>query len=231
MGMYLDTPLFGVSISIIAFFIGIYINKKTNKGILNPLIVSSIIIIGFLLYFDIDYEIYNKGGSIISFFIAPATVVLAVPLYKNIRLLKGKWFNVLTGITLGSLAGLFSIYILSKLFKIEATVMISLFPKSTTAAISMEIAEHIGGIPALALAFTVLTGNIGYFMAEYIFKWFNIEDKMSKGLALGTTAHVLGTAKAMELGETEGALSSLAITVAGIVSVFLIPWFMKLLSL
>lgn len=167
----------------------------------------------------------------ISFFIAPATVVLAVPLYKNIRLLKGKWFNVLTGITLGSLAGLFSIYILSKLFKIEATVMISLFPKSTTAAISMEIAEHIGGIPALALAFTVLTGNIGYFMAEYIFKWFNIEDKMSKGLALGTTAHVLGTAKAMELGETEGALSSLAITVAGIVSVFLIPWFMKLLSL
>ncbi len=109
--------------------------------------------------------------------------------------------------------------------------MISLFPKSTTAAISMEIAEHIGGIPALALAFTVLTGNIGYFMAEYIFKWFNIEDKMSKGLALGTTAHVLGTAKAMELGETEGALSSLAITVAGIVSVFLIPWFMKLLSL
>ncbi|NLV75869.1 MAG: LrgB family protein [Tissierellia bacterium] len=231
MGMYLDTPLFGVSISIIAFFIGIYINKKTNKGILNPLIVSSIIIIGFLLYFDIDYEIYNKGGSMISFFIAPATVVLAVPLYKNIRLLKGKWFNVLTGITLGSLAGLFSIYILSKLFKIEATVMISLFPKSTTAAISMEIAEHIGGIPALALAFTVLTGNIGYFMAEYIFKWFNIEDKMSKGLALGTTAHVLGTAKAMELGETEGALSSLAITVAGIVSVFLIPWFMKLLSL
>ncbi len=111
MGMYLDTPLFGVSISIIAFFIGIYINKKTNKGILNPLIVSSIIIIGFLLYFDIDYEIYNKGGSMISFFIAPATVVLAVPLYKNIRLLKGKWFNVLTGITLGSLAGLFSIYI------------------------------------------------------------------------------------------------------------------------
>jgi len=184
MGMYLDTPLFGVSISIIAFFIGIYINKKTNKGILNPLIVSSIIIIGFLLYFDIDYEIYNKGGSMISFFIAPATVVLAVPLYKNIRLLKGKWFNVLTGITLGSLAGLFSIYILSKLFKIEATVMISLFPKSTTAAISMEIAEHIGGIPALALAFTVLTGNIGYFMAEYIFKWFNIEDKMSKGFSL-----------------------------------------------
>lgn len=231
MDMYLDTPLFGVSISIIAFFIGIYINKKTNKAILNPLIVSSIIIIGFLLYFDIDYEIYDKGGNIISFFIAPATVVLAVPLYKNIRLLKGKWFNVLIGVTLGSLAGLFSIYILSKLFKIEAIVMISLLPKSTTAAISMEIAEHIGGIPTLTLAFTVLTGNIGYFMAEYIFKWFNIDDKMSKGLALGTTSHVLGTAKAMELGETEGALSSLAITVAGIVSVFLIPWFMKLLSL
>ena len=231
MTMYLDTPLFGVTISILAFLIGVYINKKTGKALLNPLIVSYIIIISFLLYFDIDYEVYNKGGSIISFFIAPATVVLAVPLYKNIKLLKGRWFSVLIGITLGSLARLFSIYIMSKLFKIDTTVMISLFPKSTIAAISMEIAEQIGGIPALAVAFTVVTGNIGYFMAEYIFKWFNIKDKISKGLALGTASHALGTAKAMEMGETEGALSSLAITVAGILSVFLIPWFMKLLSI
>lgn len=231
MALYLDTPLFGVTISIIAFIIGIYISKKTKIAIINPLVISYIIIISFLLYFDIDYEIYNKGGSIISFFIAPATVVLAVPLYKNIKLLKERWPSILIGITLGSLAGLFSIFLMSKIFKIDDIVMLSLFPKSTTAAISMEIADQIGGIPALAVAFTAVTGIVGNFMGDYIFKLFKIKDKVSRGVALGTASHALGTAKAMEMGETEGALSSLAITVAGIISVFLIPWFIKILSI
>ena len=231
MALYLDTPLFGVTISIIAFIIGIYMSKKTKIAIINPLVVSYIIIISFLLYFNIDYEIYNKGGSIISFFIAPATVVLAVPLYKNIKLLKERWPSILIGITLGSLAGLFSIFLMSKIFKIDDIVMLSLFPKSTTAAISMEIADQIGGIPALAVAFTAVTGIVGNFMGDYIFKLFKIKDKVSRGVALGTASHALGTAKAMEMGETEGALSSLAITVAGIISVFLIPWFIKILSI
>jgi predicted murein hydrolase (TIGR00659 family) len=231
MAMYVNNPLFGVTISIAAFLIGVYINKKTKIAIFNPLIISYIIIISFLLHFNIDFETYNKGGSIISFFIAPAIVVLAVPLYKNIKLLKERWAPILIGITLGSLAGLFSIYLLSKLFKIDDIIMVSLFPKSTTVAISIEIADQIGGIPALAVAFTAITGITGNLIGEYIFKVFKIKDKVSKGVALGTTSHAMGIAKAMEMGETEGALGSLAITVAGIISVFMIPWFIKILSI
>ena len=225
---YLDTPLFGVTISIIAFIFGTYVSKKIKMPILNPLGVSAIIIIGFLLYFNIDYEVYNKGGSIISFFIGPATVILAVPLYRNIKLLKERWPSILIGITVGSLAGLLTIFIMSKLFKIDDIFMISMFPKSTTSAISMEIAEQIGGIPALAISYTAVAGIVGNFSAEYIFRIFKIKDKVSKGVAMGTASHALGTAKAMEMGETEGALSSLAISVAGVISVFLIPWFVKL---
>lgn len=231
MEYYLDTPLFGVTLSIVAFIIGVYINKKMKLSITNPLLVSSLIIIIFLLYFNIDYEIYNKGGSIISFFIGPATVVLAVPLYKNIRLLKENYISILIGITLGSIAGIISIILMSKLFAVDKIIMISLLPKSTTAAISMEISDQIGGIPSLTVAFTVVTGIVGNSMALYIYKLFNIKDKTAQGVALGTSAHALGTAKAMEMGEIEGALASLAISLAGIISIFLIPWLIKLLSI
>lgn len=229
MAEYFDTPLFGITLSLVAFIIGMYVHGKIKMTIFNPLLISAIIIISFLSYFDIDYDTFNKGGSLISFFIAPATVALAVPLYKNIKLLKKRWLFILIGISLGSLAGLFTIFILSKLFKIDQTIMVTMFPKSTTTAISMEIAEQIGGIPTLAVAFTAVAGIGGNLVGEYVFKLFKINDKVSKGVALGTASHAVGTAKAMEMGETEGALSSLSIGVAGIVSVFLIPWFMKLL--
>jgi len=229
MAEYFDTPLFGITLSLVAFIIGMYVHGKIKMTIFNPLLISAIIIISFLSYFDIDYDTFNKGGSLISFFIAPATVALAVPLYKNIKLLKKRWLSILIGISLGSLAGLFTIFILSKLFKIDQTIMVTMFPKSTTTAISMEIAEQIGGIPTLAVAFTAVAGIGGNLVGEYVFKLFKINDKVSKGVALGTASHAVGTAKAMEMGETEGALSSLSIGVAGIVSVFLIPWFMKLL--
>ncbi|NLW39439.1 MAG: LrgB family protein [Tissierellia bacterium] len=229
MAEYFDTPLFGITLSLVAFIIGMYVHGKIKMTIFNPLLISAIIIISFLSYFDIDYDTFNKGGSLISFFIAPATVALAVPLYKNIKLLKKRWLSILIGISLGSLAGLFTIFILSKLFKIDQTIMVTMFPKSTTTAISMEIAEQIGGIPTLAVAFTAVAGIGGNLIGEYVFKLFKINDKVSKGVALGTASHAVRTAKAMEMGETEGALSSLSIGVAGIVSVFLIPWFMKLL--
>lgn len=228
---YFQSPLFGVTITIIAFFIGRYINQKTKKAIFNPILISTAIIIVFLMKFNIDYETYNRGGSIISFFVAPATVVLAVPLYKNINLLKGKWIPIIIGITVGSLAGLITIFVLCKAFGIEDIIMISMFPKSTTAAISIDIAKSIGGLPNLAVAFTALAGISGNILGEYIFKLFKIKSRISKGVAFGSASHALGTAKAMEIGEVEGALSSLSITLAGIISVFLIPWFMNLIGI
>ncbi len=231
MTSYFNSPLFGVTLTLVTFLIGKFINQKTRKAIFNPILISALIIICFLTYFNIDYETYNSGGRIISFFIAPATVVLAVPLYKNIRLLKKKWMPILIGITVGSLAGLISIFILCKLLGLDHTIMISMFPKSTTSAISMEISKQIGGIPSLSVFFTAVAGIGGNILSEYIFKVFKIDNKVSQGVALGTASHALGTAKAMEMGETEGALSSLSITVAGIISVFLIPWFINLLNI
>lgn len=231
MSQYFESTLFGVTITIIAFFIGKYINQKTKKAILNPILISVFLIILFLKKYNIDYETYNKGGSIISFFIAPATVVLAVPLYKNIKLLKGRWVPITVGIIIGSLAGLVTIFVLCKIFRIEDIIMISMFPKSTTAAISMEIADSIGGLPNLAAFFTAISGISGNILGEYVFNIFKIKSRIAKGVAFGTSSHALGTAKAMEMGEAEGALSSLSITVAGIISVFLIPWFMNIIGI
>lgn len=154
-----------------------------------------------------------------------------MPLFKNIKLLKERWLSILIGITVGSLAGLITIFLLSKFLEIDHIIMVSMFPKSTTTAISMEIANQIGGLPVLAAAFTAVAGIGGNFIGEYVLRLFKIKDKVSKGVALGTASHALGTAKAMEMGETEGALASLSIGLAGVISVFMIPWFIDVLLL
>lgn len=220
---YLNTPIFGFAISLIAFEIGLYINKKTKLSILNPLIISIGIIIMFLLYFDIEYEVYNRGGSIISFFLGPATVILAVPLYKQIEKLKANGIIILIGIVVGSLVGILSIIYLGKLFGLDRSIILSLAPKSATAAISMEVSKQIGGIPALTVAATVLTGITGNVIGVPIYKLFKIKDEIASGIALGTVSYAIGTAKAIELGEVQGGMSSLAISVAGLVTVFLVP--------
>lgn len=226
---YFDTAIFGVLISIIAFEIGLWLNKKTKSALVNPLIIAIILVIVFLLAFNIDYEIYNKGGSIISFFLGPATVVLAVPLYKQIERLKENAVPIIAGILVGSIVAILSVIYLGKLFKLDEVIILSLIPKSTTAAISMEISKEIGGIPALTMAATVIAGISGNIISTSICKLFKIEDKTSIGLGLGTASHAVGTAKAMELGEIEGAMSSLSIGIAGLITVIIVPWFIKIL--
>ncbi|SHH86916.1 LrgB family protein [Sporanaerobacter acetigenes] len=226
---FLDTPLFGILISILAFEIGIFINKKTKLSILNPIVIAEVLIIVFMIVFNIDYEVYNKGGSIISFFLGPATVVLAVPLYKQIEKLKENGLPIMVGIAVGCITAITSVYFLSKLFHLDEVLTLSLLPKSVTAAISMEVSSQIGGIPALTVAATVVTGITGNVLWPYISKVFKIENDVASGISLGTSAHALGTAKAMELGEVEGGMASLAIGVAGLVTVILVPILAKLL--
>ncbi|WMM24519.1 LrgB family protein [Tissierella sp. MB52-C2] len=227
--VYLDTPIFGFVISIIAFQIGLFINKKTKKAIFNPLIIAIGLIIILLTYLNIDYEVYNKGGSIITFFLGPATVVLAVPLYKQIERLKSSGISVLLGIIVGCITSIISIFYLSKMFGLTESVSVSLIPKSVTAAISREISAQIGGIPALTVAVTVLTGITGNVIGPYVCKLFGIRDEVAMGIAMGTASHAIGTAKAMELGEVQGAMGSLAISVAGLITVFLTPWLLQIL--
>lgn len=226
---FLDTPIFGLLLYILAFEVGLFINKKTKLPILNPLIIGIGLIIGFLLAFDIDYEVYNKGGSVISFFLGPATVSLAIPLYKQIEKLKENGVPVIVGILAGCIVAVGIVIYLGKIFGLDEVLILSLAPKSATAAISSEISKQIGGLPSLTVAVTVLTGITGNVLGPYICKLFKIKDEVAVGIGMGTASHAIGTAKAMELGEVQGAMSSLAISVTALLTVFIAPLLVKIL--
>ena len=225
----ISSPLFGVFVSLLAFEIGCIIYKKTKLPIFNPLFISMILIIALLKAFNISLEDYNKGGSIISFFLGPATVILAVPLYKKINLLKQHIVPILSGIIIGSTVGMLSIIGLSKLFGLSEELNKALVPKSVTVPIGMEISKQIGGIPSVTVAAIVITGILGSIIAPTLCKLCRIKDSVAKGIAIGTASHAVGTTKALEMGETEGAMSGLAIGVAGLVTVIIAPIIVKLL--
>ena len=224
-----DSPLFGIMISILAFEIGLLINRRTRIAIFNPLLISIILIIAFLQVFNVSLDSFNKGGDIISFFLAPATVILAVPLFKQFELLKTNLIPIIVGITIGCITALTSIYLFSRLFGLDAALTASLIPKSVTTPIGIEVSKQIGGVPSITVAAIIITGIIGAVIGPMICRIFGIKDKVAIGISIGTSSHALGTTKAIELGETEGAMSGLAIGVAGLITVFLAPLFIKFL--
>ena len=172
-----------------------------------------------LMILDVDYETYNEGGKYISYLLTPATVCLAVPLYRQISLLRKNLKAVIAGILSGVLASMVSVLILAKLFGLSHEEYVTLLPKSITTAIGMGVSDELGGIVTITVAVIIITGVLGNMIAEVVCKVAKIEEPIAKGLALGTSAHAIGTAKAMEMGEVEGAMSSLAIAVAGLVTV------------
>jgi putative effector of murein hydrolase len=174
---------------------------------------------------------YEPGGEMIIFFLGPATVALAVPLYKRWQILRENFVPIIIGIVLGSTAGIGSILLLGKIMKLDNLMISSLLPKSTTSPIAIEISGLLGGNQSLTVSFVIITGIIGYIFAERILKLFRVTDPVAKGIAIGTTSHAVGTAKAMELGEVEGAMSSLAISVTGIVTVLMVPGVIWLLNI
>lgn len=216
---------FGVVISFIGYEIGLLLKKKFKTALMNPLLIASIFIIGVLLLLDVDYETYNSGARYISYFLTPATVSLAIPLYRQLCILKKHPTAILGGIAAGVLTTMVSIYLLALLFDLTHEQYVTLLPKSITTAIGMGISEKTGGIVTLTVVAISVTGIVGNVLAETILKLFRIKEPIAKGLAIGTAAHALGTTKAMELGEVEGAMSSLAIVVAGILTVLSVSVF------
>ena len=214
-----NSAFFGAMISLIAYEIGLILKKKFKMAIFNPLLISIICVIGVLLIFHIDYNDYNEGGKYISYLLTPATVCLAVPLYEQIHLLKKNLKAVAAGIISGTLAGLCSILLMSKLFGFNHQEYVTMLPKSITTAIGMGVSEELGGYVTISVAVIIITGVLGYMSAEFICKMFRIRNTISKGLAIGTASHAVGTARAMEMGEVEGAMSSLAIVVCGLCTV------------
>ncbi|MDP4090945.1 MAG: LrgB family protein [Bacillota bacterium] len=217
----LGSPLFGIIVSIAAYEIGLFINKKTGFAVFNPLLLSIVIIIVFLSCFHIKLDDYNNGGSIISIFLGPATVILAVPLYSKLDILKNNLKEIITGIIVGSLTSISSVLILSRLFGLNKSMMLSLIPKSITTPVGMELSKEIGGIPSITVAAIIITGIIGAIIGPTVCKIFRIKDKVAVGIAIGTSSHAIGTTKAMELGETEGAMSGLAIGISAIITVII----------
>lgn len=214
---------FGMFISVFAYIIGMWLKKKLGWGILNPLLIAVVLLIAFLAGTGIPYAEYNEGASYISYFLTPATVCLAIPLYKQLELLKKNFAAVIIGITSGVLASAVSIFVMSMLFKLDHVYYVSLLPKSLTTAIGMGVSEEAGGIVTITIVSIILTGIFGNIIGEAWFKLVGIKEPIARGLALGTASHAIGTAKALEMGEIEGAMSSLSIAVAGLMTVVVVP--------
>lgn len=210
---------FGVFISIVTYEIGVLIKKKWNIAIFNPLLISILLIILFLLGFHVDYATYEEGAKYLSYFLTPATVALAVPLYEQIEPLKKNWKAILAGILAGALTSAVCVLALALIFRLDHRQYVTLLPKSITTAIGMGISEELGGIVTITVAVIVVTGVIGNMFAESICKLFRITDPVAKGIGIGSASHAMGTAKAMEIGEVEGAMSSLSIAVSGLLTV------------
>lgn len=209
----------GVTISLISYGLGNFLKKKTGLGLFNPLLISMIVTMLFLLGCGIDYNTYNEGAKYLSWLLTPATVCLAIPLYEEWELLKSNAKAVVIGIFSGVITSLVTVFVLAKLMGLSHESYVTLLPKSITTAIGMGVSQELGGYVTITVAVIVITGVLGNILAEIIFNLFRIYEPISKGLALGTAAHAIGTAKAMEIGEIEGAMSSLSIAVAGILTV------------
>ncbi len=226
MNMFFQDSMFaGAVLTLAAYEIGQMIKRRYQSAVFHPLFLASGIVIMVLKIFQIDYENYSISAQYISFFLTPATVCLALPLYDQVQLLKQNFRAAAAGIMAGTLTSFFSVYLLAKWFRLSKQEYVTLLPKSITTAIGIEISEELGGIISVTTAVILISGICGSLTAEFIFKICRIQNPIAKGIALGTASHAVGTAKAMESGGEEGAMGSFAIVASGLVSVILAPVF------
>lgn len=217
--MLTGSVFFGVMISILAYEFGVLLKKKTKLAICNPLLIAIVAVMVLLALLDVDYASYKSGANLLSYLLTPATVCLAIPLYEQISLLKSNLKAIMAGIISGVITSLASIFVMCLIFGLDHEMYVTLLPKSITTAIGMGVSEELGGIATITVAVIIITGIIGNVAGEYVCRLFKIQEPVAKGIAVGTSAHAIGTARAMEMGEVEGAMSSLSIAVAGLLTV------------
>jgi len=220
-----SSSAWGCALTIAAFAAGTFIHKKTKQAWCNPLLIASILVIVLLCALKIPYADYKAGAQPISFLLLPATVSLAVPLYESWEALRKNWIAILAGIAAGTLTSLLSITLMALCLDLTAAQYATLLPKSVTTAIGMDVAAVLGGMAPLASAVIILTGIVGNLVAVFVCRVFRITDPVAKGVGIGTSSHAIGTTKALEMGKTEGAMSSLSIAVAGVLTALLAPLF------
>lgn len=217
--MVMESAFFGVTISLLTYEIGMMLKRKVNIILFNPLLIAIVLTMVVLSLFDIDYEVYYMGAQYLSYLLTPATVCLAIPLYEQVERLKTNWKAISVGICSGVITSLVSIWVLSIMVGFNHQEYVTLLPKSITTAIGMDISKELGGYVSITVAVIVITGLFGNMIAETVCRLFHIEEPVAKGIAIGTASHAMGTTKAMEMGDIEGAMSSLSIAVAGVLTV------------
>lgn len=219
MSFFENSVFFGVVISLLAYGAGSLLQNRFKLALFNPLLISVAATIAVLAAAGIDYDVYYSGAQYLSYLLTPATVCLAVPLYEKLEVLKKNWRAILIGIVSGVLTTLLCILAMSLMFGLSHEEYVTLLPKSITTAIGMGVSEELGGYVMLTVAVIIITGVLGNIFAPLICRVFRIREPIAKGIAIGTSSHAVGTAKAMEMGEVEGAMSSLSIAISGLLTV------------
>lgn len=215
-----EAVFLGVFITLGAYFLGVSIKKKWKLAIFNPLLLAIVFTMIFLLISRMPYEVYNEGAKYISYLLTPATVSLAIPLYEQFEALRKNVRAIMVGIVTGVLTSMASVLALAVIFRFDHKEYVTFLPKSITTAIGMGVSEELGGYVAITVAVIIVTGIIGNMIAEMICRLFHITEPVAKGIAIGSASHAVGTTKAMEMGEVEGAMSSLSIVLSGLLTVF-----------
>ena len=223
-----ESVYMGVMLTLGTYCIGIWLKKVSGWTLMNPLLVSIVLSIGFLCATGTSYESYAKGADVISYLLTPATVCLAVPLYEQIEHLKRNYHAVTLGITTGVLGSMLSILGMVLLLGMDHQAYVTLLPKSITTAIGMGVSEELGGNVPVTILVIVITGITGNIFAEKFLRLIKVKEPIAKGIAIGSASHVIGTSKAMEMGQTEGAMSSLAIVTSGVLTVITASLFAQL---
>lgn len=216
-----NSPFFGITLSVLAFEIGIIIERRTKFPLANPLLIAVMLCIAFLELTGVSYESYNAGGEVISVFLGPATAVLAISIYSQIARLRKYFLPIFIGALAGSAASIASVLFLCRIFGLNETLTRSLVVKSVSTPFAVAISKNIGGIPSVSVSAVVLTGILGAVFAPLMIRIFRPGNAVASGVAIGTSSHAVGTSKAVTLGEVEGAMSGIALALSGIITVVL----------
>ena len=225
---FISSEVFLLALVMGVFLFGVFLYKKTRISLIQPLLISILIIIPFLNITGIDYHTFCEKTRILNFMLGPSVVALGYVLYEQIENIKGNVISILTAVFVGSIVGILSVVFIAKAFGADKMLVASLSTKSVTTPIAISLAEKDGGVPALAAAFVVICGIFGGLVGPVILRKMGIKSKIAQGLAMGSASHALGTARAMEMGALEGAISGLAIGIMGIMTALLIPFAEKL---
>ena len=218
-----QTEVWAVLLTIIAFGIGTFMQQRVKKAWCNPMLIACITLIVFLVLADVPYALYKEKTYALNYLMLPATVSLAIPLYEQWQLLKKNVLAIVCGIGAGAMTSVVCVLIMAWVFQMEPQYAVSLMPKSVTTAIGADVATELGGIASLTAGVIILTGIVGNLLAVNLCRLFRITDPVAKGVAIGTSSHAIGTSKALEMGQVEGAMSSLAIALAGIMTAVIVP--------